>query len=144
MQTQGVQTTEIPIGNGVGHFICKQANDFDSLATMVANATAAYIVLNANAQLIDVSLAGGGAGNVFMATLLVVPGDNETPTEERLTNMAVQFFTASDHATLQSKLNAYVTSLGADIALWAWETACAGDGAVWIAMLVTYTPGGGG
>jgi hypothetical protein len=141
MQTQGVPTAEAPIG--VGHFICKQASDFDSLETAITNATAAYVLANPDAQLIDLSLAGGGAGNVFMATMLFVPGSIDTPLPERFVSMVVKYFTASDQATLQSKMNAYLGTLGGTIALWAWETSCAGNGAVWIAILVTYNPNPG-
>jgi len=142
MQTLGAETDGILLSTA--HTICKQGSDFDTLFTTVDHAVSAYVLAHPTAGLIDLDLAGGGAGNTFIATLLVHPGSVETPTEELLSNMGFHWVQASDFTTLQSKLNAVLAALDPDASLWAWDVSSAGAGAVWIAVLVTWTPGGPG
>lgn len=122
------------------HAICKSGSDFDTLEGSIGRAVTTYVTANPTAVLIDLSLSGGGAGNTFMATLLVAPVGG-SPTEERLVNQVFHWFTAPDRLTLQTKLNDFFTALAGGNALWAWDIACAGDGAVWVAVLLTWQPG---
>lgn len=139
MQTLGAETNGIPLQTS--HVICKQGSDADTLSVTVDRAVDAYVLAHAQAGLIDLDLAGGGAGNTFIATLIVFPGSVSTPVEERLTNMAFHWFQASDFTTLQTKLNTALAAMAAGDALWAWDVSSAGAGAVWVAVLVTWQPG---
>lgn len=139
MQTLGAETNGISMLTA--HAVVKQGPDAGTIQDAVANAVAAYVLAHPEATLIDLDLAGGGAGNTFFATLLLVPGSVSTPTEERVANMVFHWFQASDMATLQAKMNVAFPLFATGSSLWAWDVSSAGAGALWIACLVTWLPG---
>ena len=142
MQTQGVEVSALPIGNG--SFIVRQANDIPTLSAEMQRGFDAYLIAHPNAILFDIDLTGGGAGNVFICQALMVPGNSEGPAEDMFANQEIQWFFGSDAHTLQTKENAYLLTLGPSFSLWAWSAASAGDGAIWGKVLVTWNPDGPG
>lgn len=138
MQTQGFEVSGLPIGNGT--FIVRQANDIPTLAAEMARGMAAYLVAHPQAILFDIDLSGGGAGNVFLAQALMIPGNIEGDPADMFANQEIVWFFGSDAKTLAAKENAYLLTLGPSFSLWAWSAASAGDGAIWGKVLVTWNP----
>lgn len=139
MQAQGFEVSGLPIGTG--SFIVRQANDIPTLAAEMARAMNAYVVAHPNAILFDIDLAGGGAGNVFLAQVLMLQNGGEgTRPGDLFANQHIAWFFGSDAHTLQVKENAYLATLASNLSLWAWSASCAGDGAIWGKVLVTWNP----
>ncbi|MGH7605553.1 MAG: hypothetical protein ACRENK_16360 [Gemmatimonadaceae bacterium] len=141
-QTQGAETDGLALLGG--NTIVVQAQDFDSLAAQVATEVAKVVALHVDATLIDITLAGGGAGGTYLATLITSTQDEDLPANQALEAMTFKFFEALDAHSLQAAMQAYQDTVAAGWALWAWDVAAAGVGAKWIGVWVTWNPNGGG
>jgi len=90
-----------------------------------------------NMGLVDVSLAGCGAGNVLSATLLAQANVAFVP----LSECTAHVFEAPDAGTLATIVATRLFQLD-DTEIVAWDTAVAGDGAVFYALYISHITGG--
>ena len=90
-----------------------------------------------NMGLVDVSIAGGGAGNVASATLLAQANVAFVP----LAECTAHVFEAPDRATLGQITAERLFELE-NTKIVAWDTAVSGDGAVFLALYISIPTGG--
>jgi hypothetical protein len=134
-------TTVGPVGGDL-LFDCRIANTPQGIVDQVLSGFTLAQTVDPAIQLVDINLAGGGAGNVYMVELcyrVPPPGDVAFPAVSDL-NVVAGF--GPNKSTNNTSLNRW-TVANPTATLEFWAEGCSGDGAEWLTLLV-YVPGIGG
>lgn len=123
-------------------FACVTANDPAVLASLIRQNFAFIAADFPDAQLVDLSIAGGGAGNVFQATIFYrTPEESDVFAYPLVSAQSVFMAFGTDPNNNAGALNRFLLA-NAAATLNVWATGCAGDGAIWCECLI-YEPGAG-
>ena len=114
-----------------------QASDPATLQAKLRASFAARLVAVPDSQLIEIVLAGAGAGGIFQATIYY--SNQEDGNYPPLVDQHVNVFGAQDFATMNVLIQRFYTTVAVDRTTFV-EKAGAGAGAYWIDVIV-YTLG---
>lgn len=128
-------------GGKVTQSVAFQVGDPVTLQLLIQRAIAGQVIDHGVSQLIDAYLAGGGAGGVWLMTLLF--STVEAGNFPNLADQNVRVFWALDAATIAAKVTAFWAEVPAAIATF-MDSAAGGAGATWITVLIYETNESGG
>jgi hypothetical protein len=111
-------------------------NNPRDMAEQINLSFAAVLLANPLTELVDISVSGGGAGNVFELVILYkLPTEGETLIFPLVADQFPEIGFGPDRTTMNASVNRLFTGEPANI-LNFWSTACAGDGAIWMTILI--------